>query len=137
MTLHLTRATIWRYGPAVAMSLAVVLLSLAPAWLFRGVARSLPPVAGADKLVHAAMYAVLTAAYLHALPRDARSRVRPLLWIVLAAATFGLVMELLQFALTTTRGMDPLDALANTAGALISALVAFIWTRRHVRRTRL
>jgi glycopeptide antibiotics resistance protein len=46
-------------------------------------------------------------------------------------------MELLQFALTTTRGMDPLDALANTAGALISALVAFIWTRRHVRRTRL
>jgi hypothetical protein len=38
-------------------------------------------------------------------------------------------MEVFQKRFTTTRSMDPLDALANAAGALTCALLAYGWIR--------
>ena len=126
----LSRQTLLRYGPAATVSAVIIALSLAPAYLFHGVESSLPPISGLDKIVHALMYAALTAAYLHATPAPERSRVSTVLWIALLASMFGVIMELCQKWLTTTRTMDVFDALANAAGAFACALLACAWSRR-------
>jgi VanZ family protein len=136
MNVRLTKQSAWRYGPAAAMSLVIPLLSLAPAWLFRSVEKSLPPIPGFDKIVHAAMYAALTAACLHALPQDKRLRLRTLLTVVLCVSLYGATMELCQYWLTHTRARDSGDALANAAGAFLCSLASYLWARWLARRTR-
>ena len=118
-----------RYGPAVAMTALIPALSLLPAHFFRGVESSLPPIRGFDKIVHALMYAALTAAYLHALPLSKQTRAPSVLQIALTAILYGALMELCQNWLTTTRCMDPFDALANAAGAFACALAAYVWAQ--------
>lgn len=130
MTCLLSRANVLRYGPALLTSAGIAALSLAPAWLFREVERGLPPFPGFDKLVHAAMYAALTASGLHALPPAKRRNLSSVLAVAALAACYGAAMELAQRAFTNTRSMDPLDALANTAGALACALIVYAWSHR-------
>jgi VanZ family protein len=77
----------------------------------------------------------LTAAYLHALPHASRCRFVPVLWTVLAATVYGITMELCQKLFTTSRSMDPLDALANAAGALTCALLLYAWSKRRAKRS--
>ena len=113
-----------RYGPAVVMMLLIPALSLLPAHFFKHVAEPLPPIPGIDKIIHALMYAALTAAYLQALIPARRRSLLAVLRIVLLAALYGVAMEVFQKLFTTTRSMDPLDALANAAGALTCALLA-------------
>jgi VanZ family protein len=121
---------IWRYGPAIVMSAVIPWLSLAPAWLFSRVEKTLPPLPAFDKIAHAVLYAALTAACLHALPQDKRLHLRSHLRVVLAASLYGAALELGQQGLTRTRAMDPRDALANAAGSLICALALYVWRRR-------
>jgi VanZ family protein len=118
-----------RYGPAVVMTLLIPALSLLPAHFFKHVAEPLPPIPGIDKIIHALMYAALTAAYLQALIPARRRSLLAVLRIVLLAALYGVAMEVCQKLFTTTRSMDPLDALANAAGALTCALLAYGWAR--------
>lgn len=121
---------IWRYAPAAVMTLLIPALSLLPARFFKHVAQPLPPLPGMDKLIHALLYAALTAAYLQALTRERRGRGADVLRVVGLAALYGLAMELCQKLLTSSRAMDPLDALANLAGALVSGLLVYAWARR-------
>lgn len=124
-----------RYSPAVVMTLLIAALSLLPAHFFKQVSEPLPPLPGMDKLVHALMYAALTAAYLHALTRARRGRLAPVLRIVLFATLYGIAMEVCQKLFTTSRTMDPLDALANAAGALTCALLMYAWSLRRANRS--
>lgn len=124
----------WRYGPLAAVAGAVLVLSLAPAWLFRGAEEALPRWPGLDKLVHAAMYAALTAAGLHALPPQ-RRRPRALLAVALAAALYGAALEFAQSLLTQTRCRDARDGLANAAGALACATVCYAASAARRRRS--
>ncbi len=124
------KAFAWRYGPVVLVAALVTALSLAPAWLFREVERGLPPLPGLDKLVHAAMYATLAAAGLHALPSAKRARLSATLGVALTAALYGAAMELAQGGFTCSRAMDPFDALANAAGALVCSLAYCACSRR-------
>lgn len=126
----LSKQALLRYGPAVAMTALVLTLSLLPAGLFHPDRAPLPPIPGADKFVHALMYAALTAAYLHTASLARRTRLSTVLWVALAAALYGLALEFCQRWLTTTRAMDPLDALANTTGALACALIIRARARR-------
>jgi len=119
-----------RYGPAVLTTLVISALSLFPAHFFKQVAEPLPPIPGMDKIVHALMYAALTAAYLHVLTRDRRGRLVTVLRVACLAAVYGIVMEICQKLFTTSRTMDPLDALANTVGALVIALLSLAWAHR-------
>ena len=64
-----------------------------------------------DKLMHAAAYAAMSAAFAQLL-LDRRTR----LLVVLALVVFGLAVECLQ-AQTATRQFELLDLLANTGGA--------------------
>lgn len=130
MSRLLTPQTLLRYGPAAVMTLVIPALSLLPARFFSHVEAPLPPLPGLDKIVHALMYAALTAAYLHTLPVHKRANWGTALRVALISALFGLVMELCQKGLTTTRSMDPFDELANATGALVCALLACAWARR-------
>lgn len=123
-------ALLLRYGPAALMTALVPALSLLPARFFAPIGQPLPPIPAFDKLVHALLYAALTAAWLRARPPAQRQRLRAALETALAAAVFGLLLEVAQKTLTATRAMDPLDALANAAGALACALAAFALARR-------
>ena len=126
---HLLR----RYGPAFVMALLIPALSLLPAWFF---ARIPGPATfpGADKLIHALMYAALTAALAHALSSAARVRYFWAAGIALASALYGLAMEIGQQTLTDSRALDPFDALANLAGAFAAALLACAWSRYRAKR---
>jgi uncharacterized membrane protein YdfJ with MMPL/SSD domain len=86
---------------------AVVLASLLPAFL-------LPDVpAGGDKIEHLAGYCILAAAAVQ-LYATRRSLLRAGIGLVL----LGVGLEIAQGLLTTTRQMDPWDALANSVGVL-------------------
>ena len=129
-----SKQSLLQYGPAAAMTALIPTLSLLPARFFRQAEAPLPALPGLDKLAHALMYAALTAAYLHALPPSARLRLGVVLRLALICALIGLAMELCQKGLTRTRSMDPLDALANAAGAFAYALPAYAWARRQAGR---
>lgn len=118
-----------RYGPAVIMALLIPVLSLLPARFFARIAGP-PPFPGMDKLIHALMYAALTAALLYALSPPARLRYSWAIRLALAASLYGFGMELCQKLLTDTRSLDPFDAFANMAGAFVIALLACAWSRR-------
>ena len=121
-------AVISRYGPVAALALLISVLSLLPAAFFR----SIPSPArfgGADKIVHALMYAALAAALFHALEPRTRATPRAAAAVALSATLYGLVLEIMQAVFTATRTMDPLDALANAAGAVTTALLASLWAR--------
>jgi len=136
MNIARSKQNVLRYGPAAVMTAVISALSLAPAHFFHGVESALPHISGLDKMVHALMYAALTASYLHAVPQPRRRSLKAVLWIVLGAAIYGIVMELCQKWLTTTRCMDPRDALANAVGALTYALFACAWARPQADRTK-
>lgn len=123
-------AHLLRFGPAALMTALVPALSLLPAHFFASIEAPLPPIPAFDKLAHALLYAVLTAAWLRAFPLALRQRLSAALLTALAATAFGLVMEIGQKALTTTRTLDPLDAMANAAGAVTSALAVITCSRR-------
>ena len=80
-----------------------------------------------DKLVHAGLHAVL--ATLLWWTGVSWARAKHLRWmtghalaVVLLCAAYGGVIELLQAAVTTTRGAEWLDELANTTGAGLAVL---------------
>lgn len=102
----LRRPRLWLSLWCVAI-VAVIVGSLLPA-------ADLPPVpAGADKLEHFAGYAVLAAIAVQLFAtRAALARAG------LGLVALGIVLEVLQSALTSTRVMDGWDALANCLGVL-------------------
>jgi len=125
---------VWRFGPAVVVTAAVLALSFLPACCFRGVENALPPLPGMDKVVHAAMYAGLVAAWSHAvLPENRRWWL--IVRIAMVATLFGLMAEVGQKMLTKTRCMDPLDACANAAGAFLCAYGVGAWSSRTPKGT--
>jgi len=124
-----------RYGPAVMMTLLIPVLSLLPSHFFTPVSEPLPPLPCMDKLIHAMLYAVLTAAYLHALTPQRRSSRVAILLIVASATLYGFAMEFCQKLFTDSRKMDPLDALANLSGVLAIALFSYTKHRHRGRQT--
>ncbi len=71
-------------------------------------------VAGADKVVHAAVFAAVAVAAV-------RCGYRPAL-VLLASAAHAVVSELAQAALLSSRSGDPLDVLADLVGAGLGVL---------------
>jgi VanZ family protein len=123
------RAPFVRWLPAAAATAGIAVLSLLPARVFCGVEATLPPIPAFDKIVHAGMYAALTATGLYACAHAARGRLRCATAIALAATLYGLVMELCQGLLTTSRHMDLFDGLANATGAFLCAAAFYVWPR--------
>ena len=117
-----------RYGPAILLLLAIPLLSLLPAGLFR-VLPVQPRAAGGDKLVHTLMYAALTATLVRAFTPRQKATLRNTALVAAGATLYGLALEIAQEVLTTSRSMELSDALANGFGAFSAAFVAYLYYR--------
>jgi len=120
---------------ALCWALAIPALSLLPPRFFHNLlASTAPTLPGTDKVVHAVMYAVLTGLLLWALsPPNQRLTVRMVWNVAVLSILYGALMEALQNLSQDAlqRSGDPLDGLANAAGAV---LVAALWLLFRPRR---
>lgn len=119
--------SLWRYVPATLIAVTIPVLSLLPAAFFRKLSKGIPLFPNFDKLIHALMYAALTAAIVFALP--AMKRLRMFLLLAVGTALYGELMELAQNELTNSRSCDIRDEVANAAGAFAAALLYYISRR--------
>lgn len=101
----------------------------------------IPSVEFADKWAHIVMYLGFSAVVWFEYWKNAHGEVRILTaWISggIFPALFGGLMELGQKYLTTYRGADWLDALANAVGAFLASAIATsvvcAWKRKHSAR---
>jgi len=79
-----------------------------------------------DKLVHFCFYfgaAVLGTFFIRERFQNSFSLPKALMYSVLIAVSFGVLMEILQYNFTSDRQGDIFDALANTCGAIAGAAV--------------
>lgn len=82
------------------------------------------PGIGLDKLVHLAIYFVLTLLLYRALRANSRSIRRALGYSFLLAATYGVAMEGLQWAFFPERSFENWDIVANISGSIAALLVS-------------
>lgn len=87
-----------------------------------------PAFDGVDKLEHLLGYAVLSG-WSVLLFTGRRARIAAMLGVI----AFGIAIEAMQGAFTTTREPDVLDAVANASGALVAQLLAFTPIARALR----
>ena len=100
-----------RFLPGVSWALLVLLLSSLPASSMK-----LPQfwdLFSLDKLAHAVCYAILFLLFAYALRKY-------LLYIMVACIVYGILIELYQGYLLTSRTADWVDALANAIGVVIA-----------------
>ncbi|MDF4221291.1 VanZ family protein [Maribacter sp. M208] len=93
---------------------------------FSGIGASSFNIPHMDKIVHFTFYSVMVVLGYLAIPKSKEQLVgrAKLLWyIVLFAIVYGIIIEVLQHVATSDRHGDPLDALANSTGALVGLLV--------------
>ena len=80
----------------------------------------------ADKIFHFLAYSLFTVlwyfTFFHTFTFKKR---RSIVYAVVLAILFGIVIEVLQDTMTASRALDVYDALANTLGALVAAMI--IW----------
>ena len=126
--------SVLRFVPVCVMTLLVAVLSLLPAHCFKQVVEPLPLLPNIDKIVHALMYASLTAAYMYALTNERLRNLTAVLKIALFVTLYGAVIEVCQNLFTTSRSMEMLDIIANAAGAFTSSLLIYAWLRHRATR---
>ena len=93
---------------------------------FSGIGASRFNIPHMDKIVHFTFYSVMVVLGYLAIRKNKEQLVgrAKLLWyIVLFAIVYGIIIEVLQHVATSDRHGDPLDALANSTGALVGLLV--------------
>jgi VanZ family protein len=117
--------------PAISWALAIFVLSSLP-----GPALPPLPAVNADKLVHAAVFGLLSALASRALLRTTRlGSAAVVLLASLAAATYGASDEFHQ-RFVAGRSADWLDVLADAAGGLLGAVTFTSITASRRRRER-
>lgn len=89
------------------------------------------PFPHADKVAHAGVYGLLGLSLLRALARSAPARGFRFRALVtsLACLLYGVSDEFHQ-TLVPYRSPDPLDVVADVAGALLACLLVWLWPRR-------
>ena len=108
----------------VAWASAILWLSLVPR-----PPHVLPPALSWDKLLHAIAYALLT--LLAGLVFTVSGRNPKTAWrlALLAALSYGGLIEVMQGTLTTGRQAECWDLAANAVGALLTCAGAWLWIR--------
>jgi len=81
----------------------------------------------ADKIFHFLAYSIFAVLWYFAFYLGFHLKKKKAIgYAVILAIVFGMVIEVLQGTLTVSRAFDVYDALANTAGAVIAAIVIHI-----------
>lgn len=84
-------------------------------------------VSNGDKIFHCLSYTLLSFLWFNTLRyRFQIKKLSALLYAAVASIIFGIVIEVLQGTLTTSRAADVYDVLANTLGVFITILLVFI-----------
>jgi VanZ family protein len=116
----------YRHIKIAAIAIAIMVLSLSdPGETGRTVFRVFN---NADKLVHTAMYFMLTFVLIYQYRREASKN-----WVLILLATlafsYSVLMEILQMTVTTNRKFEWYDILANFAGVILGVML-FLMLRR-------
>ena len=117
-----------RYTFSVLWMILIVLACLID---LRPIADDLPKVFGLDKVVHFFLYFVLTFLFLwehnHRQWRSKAKASMKLFWLtVLVCGIYGGLIEFLQ-SLTSYRGMDQMDWVADIVGGLFAYLLYYVF----------
>ena len=88
---------------------------------------NVPKVAipGNDKLVHFLFYLFFVVFWSFALHKNFYFKKYSFI-IIVFAIVYGIIIEVLQGVLTSTRQADFYDVLANTAGAIVGSVILFV-----------
>lgn len=116
---------------SIIIALIIAYLSLAGSQSFDEV--PLFDIPFLDKIVHFGMYFVFMSVIIFEKRKTIKNTTH-LLLLSLIPVSYGLLMEILQLAITETRSGDAFDFLANTAGALVS-LLAWLWIKPTIKET--
>ncbi|WP_290840695.1 VanZ family protein [Flavobacterium sp.] len=81
-------------------------------------------VSGVDKYVHATFHFVFVVLWFNYLRVEGRQN-KTVLHAVILSLAYGILIEIAQGLFTATRQADPKDVAANTAGAIIAAILLF------------
>ncbi len=108
----------FRYLLSILWTLLIVFLSLG-----RIKSPSVPAfrIPNIDKLVHFSMYFIYTFCLLFEL--RVKYKFKPIVWVVLYAIAFGILMEILQATFFAYRSGDVYDAMFNSFGAITMAIL--------------
>ena len=81
-----------------------------------------------DKILHAGAYFILGLLWIFFVIFNYEKSIlfRGILIVVAAAIAFGILIEVLQTSLTTYRQMDLYDIFANSAGAVVAGVIAWL-----------
>lgn len=104
-----------RWAPPVALMALIFIASSVP-----GPGLAVGPLIGPDKLVHAAVYALLAASLYRATGRP--------VWAIVLATAYGCTDELHQ-AMVPGRTSDPFDVMADAIGAVLGVASTWAWRR--------
>ena len=117
-------------GLAIAYSLLIAFLSLS-----KFILGKLPPVTNSDKVAHFLAYFVFVAiwgCYFMTLKNKEPKSIALKSFVL--GFVFGLLMELMQYMLTSYRTFDLLDVLANTLGGGFGAVIVIFLLKQLLKR---
>ena len=114
---------------AITYSLILVIISLTSL-------KGLPElgVSFADKIYHFFAYALLTYLWFAVfLFRLTTKRIKAICYAALISIVYGIIIEVLQGGVTTSRISDVYDGIANTLGVLLTSLVLLIYKKLPIK----
>ena len=129
--MHQTFKMIKKNILSIIVALVIMYLSLANAHTFDKVTFFNFP--GSDKIVHFCMYFGFMSVIIFENRKTIKSTGQ-LFLIALIPFFYGVLMEILQSSLTTTRFGDVNDALANSVGIVVSLLL-WLLIKPHIKET--
>ena len=92
-------------------------------------------VSNGDKIFHFGAYAAFTVLWYAAFIFNFKlGKMKALLYATVFAVVFGIVIELLQDTMTDYRAMDIYDVVANSLGALLTALILWRINKLQVKK---
>ena len=117
-------------GLAIAYSLLIAFLSLS-----KFILGKLPPVSNSDKIAHFLAYFVFVLIWgcYFMTSKNKESMLIAVKSFVLGFV-FGLLMEIMQYMLTSYRTFDLLDVLANTLGGAFGAVIVIFLLKQLLKR---
>lgn len=109
--------------PATAWTLLIVVLSLISIKNFKGI--GIENIFGIDKIAHVFMYCVLNLLILWGLCKLLKFNTVVFYLVFAFCTSLGLLMEILQFSMTTERSFDIYDLIANIVGIIIGSIIFY------------
>ncbi len=89
-----------------------------------------------DKIFHFLAYSVLIYAWFNTLFFKFKfKKTSAILYAAIFSIVFGIIIEVLQGSVTSYRSSDLYDAIANTLGVLLTALVLLINSKTHIKNS--